>query len=98
MNAPVNMIVLAAEDNVGIALSGIAAGEDASDGRGRAIHSLEDVPQGHKIALLPIAAGDRIIRFGVPVGLAASAIGAGRLVHVHNVKSQYLTNDEDHYE
>lgn len=98
MTALVNMIVLATEDNVGIALRGIAAGEAASDGGGRAILSGEEVPQGHKIALERIAEGDRIVRFGVAVGIASSAIERGRLVHVHNVRSQYLTNDEDHYE
>jgi hypothetical protein len=98
MTGLVNMVVLSPGDNVGISLRGIAAGEDATDGGGREVPSLEEVPQGHKIALRPIGQGDKIVRFGVAVGIASAAIGAGRLVHVHNVRSQYLTNDEDHYE
>jgi altronate hydrolase len=98
MKELVNMIVLASDDNVGIALRGIAAGEQAVDEKGFKIGSLEEVPLGHKIALKRIGEGERIIRFGVPVGIARSAIEPGRLVHIHNVRSQYLDNDEDHYE
>src|SRR6185312_1913341 len=47
----VNMIVLAKEDNVGIALQRIAAGEIALASEGRKITSHEEVPLGHKIAL-----------------------------------------------
>jgi altronate hydrolase len=98
MKELVNMIVLARDDNVGIALRGIAAGEQAVDEKGRRVDSVEEVPLGHKIALERIGEGERIIRFGVPVGIARSTIESGRLVHVHNVRSQYLDNDEDHYE
>jgi hypothetical protein len=98
MAAAVNMIVLGSADNVGIALSDIAAGELASDAVGRSLAAAEAIPQGHKIALAPIDAGARIVRFGVPVAIAVPAIPAGHLVHVHNVRSQYLDNDADHYE
>jgi hypothetical protein len=93
-----NMIVLAANDNVGIALRGVGAGETAVSDDGRRISCIEDIPQGHKLALEPIAAGQKLIRFGVAVGIAKSAIQPGALAHVHNVRSQYLDNDEDHYE
>lgn len=98
MKELVNMIVLAGEDNVGVALRGIAAGEAAIDGSGHKVSSVEDVPLGHKIALKQIRQGDTIVRFGVPVGIARALIEPGRLVHVHNVRSQYLDNNEDHYE
>jgi hypothetical protein len=98
MNIPANMIILAPGDNVGIALRGIAAGEAATDGSGRELNCIEEVPQGHKIALTVIAEGERIVRLGVDVGIARTAIPRGRLVHVHNVRSRYLDNDEDHYE
>lgn len=93
-----NMIVLDAGDNVGVALRDVGAGETAADAAGHAIVAAEPVPQGHKIALRAIAAGEHIVRFSVPVALAVAAIAAGHLVHVHNVRSQYLNNDHDHYE
>lgn len=98
MGAAVNMIVLDAADNVGVALRDIAAGEMAADAAGHSLRAEEAIPQGHKIALGAIDAGARIVRFGVPVGIAVPAIAAGHLVHVHNVRSQYLNNDQDHYE
>lgn len=98
MTAAPNMIVLGATDNVGVALRGIAAGEDAFGRDGRRIRAAEEIPQGHKIALGPIVADARIVRFNVPVGIATQSIAAGALVHVHNVKSQYLNNDHDHFE
>lgn len=94
----VNMIILDETDNVGVALRDIAQSEQAFAANGRRLPALERITQGHKIALRDISAGEKIIRFGVPVGLATAAIPGGRLVHVHNVKSQYLNNDEDHYE
>ncbi|CAM5761715.1 hypothetical protein LMIY3S_00231 [Labrys miyagiensis] len=93
-----NMVILAPKDNVGIALRDIAAGSRARTIAGADLEAGEAIPQGHKIALGDIAEGALILRFGVPVGVAKSPISKGRLVHVHNVASRYLNNDEDHYE
>jgi altronate dehydratase len=98
MTAVANIVILAEADNVGVAVRDIAAGEAARAAGGRTAPAAEAIPLGHKIALRPIAAGEAIVRFGMPVGIATAAIAAGRLVHVHNVRSQYLDNAEDHYE
>lgn len=45
---------------------------------------------GHKLALRPIAAGERIMKYGVSIGSATRDIPAGGHVHVHNMKSDYL--------
>ena len=97
-NPGVNMVVMAPGDNVGVATRDIAPGATARDLRGARQVALEPIPQGHKIALADIAPDDNLVRYGVPVGFATAAIGAGRLAHVHNVASRYLDNDEDHYE
>jgi len=93
-----NMIVLDEADNVGVALRDIGAGEGALSEGGREVVAGEPIPQGHKIALRPIGDGERILRLGVPVGVAREPIATGRLVHIHNVRSQYLDNDDDHFE
>jgi hypothetical protein len=98
MTQLVNMIILDDGDNVGVALRDIAAGEQARSANDSQLPAIERIVQGHKIALRNIAEGEKILRFGVPVGLATTAIPKGHLVHIHNVKSQYLNNDEDHYE
>jgi hypothetical protein len=96
--AAVNMVVLAPGDNVGVATKDIAGGQEARDLRGISVAAIEAIPLGHKVALRDIAGEELIIRFGVPVAAARSAIARGALVHVHNVRSRYLNNDEDHYE
>lgn len=96
--ASANMVVLAADDNVGIAVRDIEGGEPAWSTGGAALVASESIPLGHKLALQTIAEGDRIVRFGVPVGIATAGIAPGRLVHIHNVRSQYLDNVEQHYE
>ena len=45
---------------------------------------------GHKIAAVPFSPGDKIIKFGVPVGSATTHIGIGEHIHLHNMKSDYL--------
>jgi len=64
-----NIVVLAKADNVGVALRDIEANASAQAAEGAAVVAREAIPLGHKIALVPIAAGDAILRFGVPVGL-----------------------------
>lgn len=98
MTVLINMIILDEGDNVGVALRDIAAHEQARNAAGQQVPAIERIAQGHKVALRNIAEGEPIIRLGLSVGLATAPIQRGCLVHVHNVRSQYLNNDEDHYE
>jgi (2R)-sulfolactate sulfo-lyase subunit alpha len=52
------------------------------------LKSLDAVPLGHKIALKQIHSGDTILKYGYDVGRAVAEIGAGRHVHVHNMKTK----------
>ncbi len=45
---------------------------------------------GHKVAARAIAAGDKIIKYGAPIGSAKCAIAPGEHVHTHNLRSDYL--------
>ena len=98
MTQAANIVVLAESDNVGIAVRDIEVNQMAQPMSGGSVRAREPIPLGHKIALRPIASGERIVRYGVPVGIATADIDTGALVHVHNVRSQYLDNVEDHYE
>jgi hypothetical protein len=98
MTLPANIVVLAEGDNIGVAVREVAARELARSARGHAVSAGEPIPLGHKIALVPIRSGGKIVRFGMAVGVATGDIATGALVHVHNVRSQYLDNVEDHYE
>ena len=49
-----------------------------------------DVAVGHKIAAVAIAKGEKIIKWGCPIGSATRDIAAGEHVHTHNLKSDYI--------
>lgn len=46
-----------------------------------------DLSTGHKISLRDIAKGERIIKYGYPIGEATEDIKRGSPVHTHNVKT-----------
>lgn len=48
------------------------------------------LPIGHKIAARAIAAGEKIVKYGAPIGSASQAISAGEHAHTHNVQSDYI--------
>ncbi len=78
------LIRLDAVDTVAVCRRAIVAGEHVSFEGGDLI-ALEDVPQGHKIALCPHAIGDQAIKYGYPIGEVTAAIAPGEHVHVHNL-------------
>ena len=51
------------------------------------IKALDAIPIGHKVALLNIANGETIMKYGHSIGKAVSDIGKGHHVHVHNLKT-----------
>jgi hypothetical protein len=57
---------------------------------GQTISLGEAVGLGHKLAARDIAPGEKIIKYGVPIGSATIAIPAGGHIHLHNMKSDYL--------
>lgn len=73
-------------DNVAVALHPIAKGEKITAG-GLTVEALEDIPQGHKIALRPIKNGENIIKYGFPIGHATADAAPGTWMHTHNVKT-----------
>lgn len=72
------------DDNVAVALADIRAGERFDE---LGLIAAEDVARGHKIALCEIRAGEPVVKYGNPIGLAKSDIAPGTWVHVHNVRT-----------
>jgi hypothetical protein len=92
-----HFLVLSDEDNVAVAIRDVERGvETKVDGVGLVVQ--EPIPLGHKIALRAIRTGERILKFGVPVGVATDDIHAGAHVHLHNVRSDYINNALEYYE
>ena len=82
------LLLLDPRDNVLVVRARIRAGETVAVEDGKTVLAA-DLPLGHKVARRAIASGDKIVKYGAPIGSATAAIPAGAHVHVHNVKSDY---------
>ena len=71
-------------DNVVVALHPIAKGTLVKVD-GLAVTALEDIPQGHKMAVKPIKNGENVIKYGFPIGHATADAEPGTWMHTHNV-------------
>jgi altronate hydrolase len=82
--AVADLLRLDARDDVAVALRPLADGERvAVDGLDLRVRG--DVPNGHKVALRDIAAGETVRKFGWPIGVATAPVAAGEHVHSHNL-------------
>ena len=88
------LIRITERDNVAVALHPVAKGEEIALGSVR-VTTEEDIPQGHKIALAPIASGEAVIKYGFPIGHTTDAVAAGCWVHTHNMKTN-LSGEEEY--
>jgi altronate dehydratase len=80
------VLVISGADNVATALEPLEAGRIVDLG-GITVTIAEAIPRGHKVALRAIPAGERVIKYGSPIGSASTDIAAGTHVHTHNVAS-----------
>ena len=83
-----DLIRIHESDMVAVALRPIRAGETVPvSGAGLSLTAAEDIPMGHKIALRDIQKGEKVIKYGYPIGGAVEFIGKGRHVHTHNLRT-----------
>jgi hypothetical protein len=80
------VIVISDRDNVATALDPLPAGLTIHAG-GRSLVLRQAIANGHKLALVRIAAGQPVIKYGSPIGTATVDIEQGAHVHTHNVAS-----------
>ena len=83
------LLRLSPKDNVLIAIASLPAGERLAL-PAETVTLPSPISLGFKVAARRIAAGEKIIKYGAPIGSATREIAAGDLVHVHNLKSDYL--------
>jgi altronate dehydratase small subunit len=74
-------------DNVAVALADLEPGEVLDLPPGRIVVTAP-VPFGHKVAVVSVALGEEVRKYGEVIGLASAPIRPGDHVHVHNVESQ----------
>jgi altronate hydrolase len=87
MTAP-RTVRLSPDDNVILAIDAIAQGTDAAGHIAR-----QRIPRGHKMAVVAIADGEPIRKFGQIIGFASQPIVPGDWVHEHNVTLHDFARD-----
>ena len=76
-------------DNVVVALHPIAKGT-LVEVDGLSVTALEDIPQGHKMAVKPIKNGENVIKYGFPIGHATADAAPGSWMHTTGaIKSRF---------
>ena len=83
-------ILLHRQDNVLICCRQAGANETMTIGKEKIV-LLQDMELGHKVARRSLSGGDKIIKYGVSIGSATRAVSPGEHVHLHNMKSDYIT-------
>lgn len=68
------------QDNVAVALHEIPTGTYFAG-----VTAQQTIPQGHKMALTPLAESTAVIKYGFPIGHTTAAVQAGEWVHTHNM-------------
>jgi (2R)-sulfolactate sulfo-lyase subunit alpha len=88
----IGFIVHAKNDQVGVAVRDIADGERLEgwcmeDDSTLTVTAHREIPLGHKVAIAEIKQGERVIKYGMPIGNATADITVGDHVHTHNLKT-----------
>jgi hypothetical protein len=82
-------ILLHPDDNVLVCRARAEAGQSVIiDGSPVVLTTTVEV--GHKIARRDLKSGDKIMKYGAPIGSMITAAGPGEHVHMHNMKSDYI--------
>jgi L-fuconolactonase len=84
-------ILLHPDDNVLVCCRTVRAGERFRLNEQEEIHVLQDTELGHKLARRGLSAGDKVIKYGAPIGSMKAAVLAGGWIHLHNMKSDYIS-------
>ena len=81
------LLILAAGDDIAVALDDLAPGERLDSPSGPEPLTVRGpVPRGHKVALRDVAAGAPVRKYGQIIGVAAAPISVGEHVHTHNLE------------
>ena len=82
-------LMLSAKDNIATCLEEIEEGSEVQvqlGKEGRNIKALETIPFLFKIAVVDIAKGAHVLKYGESIGIASAEIKKGELVHIHNLE------------
>lgn len=80
------LLQLDPRDDVAVAPTALAAGTSA-EVAGRLVELRDDIPDGHKVALRDMKAGETVRKYGWPIGIVTAGVMAGGHVHSHNLST-----------
>jgi len=86
----IDAIMIKAQDNVANALRDLTSAETVTVGMGddlKQVNVSENIPFGHKFAVVDIAQGEHIIKYGEVIGRATRPIAQGAHAHIQNIES-----------
>jgi len=83
------LLLLSEQDNVVVACANLQQGEVVRMD-GDEVKLPANAPVGFKIARCDLAPGDQVVKYGAAIGSTTAAITRGEIVHLHNMKSDYL--------
>jgi hypothetical protein len=92
------VLLLAPGDNIAVATMELPEGTQRTV-NGLPITLKSKVDVGHKFAVRFIVKGERIVKYGAPIGSALRDIEPGEYIHTHNAGSDYIptyTLEEGH--
>jgi altronate dehydratase small subunit len=88
-NSDSRLLLLSGDDNVVISRTNLARG-DVVTIDGVQVTLSVDVHLGFKIARCDLGSGQKILKYGAIIGSATADIRRGDVVHLHNMRSDYL--------
>ncbi|WP_454884719.1 UxaA family hydrolase [Sphingomonas oryzagri] len=83
------LILLHEDDNVLVVVAPVEAGDPLTVAGGT-VPAREGITIGHKVARKALRPGDRVIKYGAPIGSMIAPAEAGEWVHLHNMRSDYI--------
>ncbi|WP_336756609.1 UxaA family hydrolase [Pantoea sp. USHLN298] len=89
-------IKIHSRDNVAVALRDLDAGATI-EVSALSVALQQAVGRGHKFALQPIAQGELVIKYGLPIAHATQPIVAGELIHSQNARTNLSDLDQYQY-
>lgn len=83
------IILLHPNDNILVCVAHICTGDEILID-GQVINVQKDIEVGHKLARRALVVGEKVYRYGAPIGSMTQAAGIGEHVHMHNMQSDYI--------
>jgi hypothetical protein len=86
-----SIVLLHPDDNILVLAAPIRAGQ-ILDVDGQPVVAAGPVAVGHKIARRRLSVGEKVLKYGAPIGSMTAPAEPGEHVHMHNMKSDYIAS------